>query len=174
MESPARSALVENDRRLYGYALSLAGDPDVAADLFQECALRALSAKQVPAAPQACRAWLFVILRNLWCDRLRKERVVFDDCANRTISAAAVIPEQQYLDSISVRVAMAQLSPVLRDTLALVDVVGFRYAEAAKILGIPTGTVMSRMSEARRKMAALIAQENPNVIEHPSVRKQRT
>jgi RNA polymerase sigma-70 factor (ECF subfamily) len=167
-----RSALMQHERRLYGYALSLAGDPDVAAELFQECAVRALSARQVPTEPRACRAWLFVILRNLWHDRLRHEHIVshaletYDD-------QPLVLPESQYLDAIAVRTALARISPILRDTLALVDVAGFRYAEAAEILSVPIGTVMSRMAEARRKLAALIVQENTNVVEHPAARKQR-
>jgi RNA polymerase sigma-70 factor (ECF subfamily) len=165
-------ALMEHRRRLYGYALSLAGDPDVAAELFQECAVRALSARRIPNDSRACRAWLFVILRNLWKDRLRHAEVV-----SRTGPSdeppSAVLPENQYLDAICVRAALARLSPTLRETLALVDVAGFRYAEAAEILGIPIGTVMSRMAEARRKMAVLIVAENANVVEHPAARKQR-
>lgn len=168
------SALAQHSRRLYGYAVSLTGNPDMAADLFQDCALKALSAGRVPTEPRACRAWLFVILRNLWRDQLRHERAAppsapLDDCN----ALAVALPEQQYLDGIAVRAAMAQLSPILRDTLALVDIAGFRYAEASEILGIPIGTVMSRMAEGRRKLTALIVQENSNVVDHPAARKQR-
>jgi RNA polymerase sigma-70 factor (ECF subfamily) len=168
-----RSALMEHERRLYGYALSLSGNHDVAAELFQECAVRALSARQVPTEPSACRAWLFVILRNLWHDRLRHEHIVSRTAFEANDELPLVLPENQYLDAIAVRAALAQISPILRDTLALVDVAGFRYAEAAEILAVPVGTVMSRMAEARRKLAALIVQENTNVVEHPAARKQR-
>lgn len=171
--SIVRSALVQHARRLYGYALSLTGNPDTAAELFQDCALRALSAKRIPIQAPACRAWLFAILRNLWHDSLRHEQAASRAFLNAYPELPTTLPEQQYIDAIAVRAAMAQISPTLRETLALVDVAGFRYAEAAQILGIPIGTVMSRMSEARRKMAAFIAQENSNVVEHPTARKQR-
>lgn len=164
---------MEHERRLYGYALSLTGDSDIAAELFQECAVRALSARQVPTESRACRAWLFVILRNLWHDRLRHEHTVYRAAVEACHELPTILPEDQYLDVIAVRAALARISPILRDTLALVDVAGFRYAEAAQILGVPIGTVMSRMAEARRKLAALIVQENTNVIEHPKARKQR-
>jgi RNA polymerase sigma-70 factor (ECF subfamily) len=171
--SIVRAALMQHDRRLYGYALSLTGDPDVAAELFQDCALRALSAKRVPTEPRACRAWLFVILRNLWHDRLRHNQAVSRVVADACFELPTILPEEQYIDAIAVRAAMARISPTLRDTLALVDIAGFRYAEAAEILAVPIGTVMSRMSEARRKLAALIVQENSNVVDHPAARKQR-
>lgn len=168
-----RLALMEHERRLYGYALSLAGDPDIAAELFQECAVRALSARHVPREARACRAWLFVILRNLWHDRLRHERTVSRASLDACDEPPTVLPEAQYLDAIAVRAALARLSPILRDTLALVDVAGFRYAEAAEILAVPIGTVMSRMADARRKLAALIVEDNANVVELPAARKRR-
>jgi len=55
-------------RRLYGYAVSLAGNHHQAEDLVQECALRALTAKNVPGDEPAYRAWLFRILRNAFVD----------------------------------------------------------------------------------------------------------
>lgn len=60
--------------RLYGYAVSLAGDHHQAEDLVQECALRALTAKNTPGDEPAYRAWLFRILRNAFLDRVRRER----------------------------------------------------------------------------------------------------
>ena len=61
-------------RRLYGYALSLARNHHQAEDLVQECALRALSAKNTPDDEPAYRAWLFRILRNAFLDGVRREK----------------------------------------------------------------------------------------------------
>ena len=60
--------------RLYGYALSLAGDPQDAMDLVQECAARAIAARRVPEEDSAYRAWLFRILRNHFLDGIRRLR----------------------------------------------------------------------------------------------------
>ncbi|HSS64436.1 MAG TPA: RNA polymerase sigma factor, partial [Gammaproteobacteria bacterium] len=62
-------------QRLYGYAVSLTRDRDQAEDLVQECALRAITARNTPRDEHAYRAWLFRILRNLFLDRVRHEKV---------------------------------------------------------------------------------------------------
>ena len=60
--------------RLYGYALSLAGNHHQAEDLVQDCAIKALAANNVPVDEPAYRAWLFRILRNLFLDGVRREK----------------------------------------------------------------------------------------------------
>ena len=62
--------------RLYGYALSLAGDHHQAEDLVQESAMRALSATNIPGDEPAYRAWLFRILRNAFIDQTRRRKTV--------------------------------------------------------------------------------------------------
>jgi len=62
--------------RLYGYALSLVRDPHQDEDLVQDCAVKALSARNTPADEAAFRAWLFQILRNTFFDRLRRAKTV--------------------------------------------------------------------------------------------------
>ena len=145
--------------RLFGYALTLAGRRDEAEDLLHECAVRALGAGRVPVDEPAYRAWLFRILRNAFLDRCRRRR------EEQVEDLEAVAPtldwtvfeqeEQRRVNVLTVRAAMSRLGLVHREILALVDIAGFSYAEAAAQLGVPVGTVMSRLSRAR---IALLAQ----------------
>lgn len=154
-------------RRLYGYALSLARDHAQAEDLVQECALRALTAKKIPRDERAYRAWLFRILRNLFLDQLRR--------AGRPVVAAeeaSLPPETEYwqgaerfITVLTVRLELAKLPRPQREIISLIDFVGFSYAETAELLDVPIGTVMSRISRARRML--LDAIESSNVHELP-------
>jgi RNA polymerase sigma-70 factor (ECF subfamily) len=158
--------------RLYGYAVSLARDHHQAEDLVQECALRVLKAKNVPHDERAYRAWLFRILRNLFIDQARREK-----------TAAAVVEEQyfareteywqgeeRFISVMSVRLAMAKLPRAQREIITLIDFVGFSYAETAQLLDVPIGTVMSRISRARRMLLETI--EPSNVHELPLRKKK--
>ena len=64
------------------------------------------------------------------------------------------------VDAVTVRLAMAAIPAGQRDILALIDVAGLRYAEVAELLGIPVGTVMSRISRARQALLMRIAGTN--------------
>jgi RNA polymerase sigma-70 factor (ECF subfamily) len=152
--------------RLFGYAISLSQNRDTAHDLFQECMVRALSARSVPEQESAFRAWLFVIMRNLWIDRARsrqRKSTKEDEVANDQ----AVNPEPldiALVTGLSVRQAFGRLSVEHREILALVDISGFSYAEAASMLTVPRGTVMSRVSRARRALAALLVEGDVVVL----------
>ncbi len=142
--------------RLFGYAFALCKDVELAGELVQDCAIKALSALSVPTDEAAYRAWLFRIARNLYIDRLRRQK------SERTAQEDFEPPlgqplnlENAVVNAISVRQALLRLSQNQREIIVLVDVGGFSYAEAAEVLGLPTGTVMSRLSRARQ---ALIAQ----------------
>ncbi|HET8726737.1 MAG TPA: RNA polymerase sigma factor [Alphaproteobacteria bacterium] len=149
--------------RLYGYALSLTSDRDSAQDLLQDCAVKALSARSVPTDAAALRAWFFRILRNAWIDRYRREQfepMPADDEAFAPPDPATWRYDERLLDAITVRQGMSRLPPAHRDVIALVDLVGFPYAEVAEILGVPIGTVMSRLSRARQALLAVIGESN--------------
>jgi len=160
-------------RRLYGYAFSLAGCPHQAEDLVQDCALRALKARKTPRDEPAYRAWLFRILRNAFLDQVRHAKTVAAAAEDENFS-----PETEYwrgderlITVLTVRTEMAKLPRAQREILALIDIAGLSYAEAAGVLGVPLGTVMSRTSRARRRLLDTIGASN--VHEFSLERKRR-
>ncbi len=161
--------------RLYGYALSLTHHREQARDLVQTCALKALAAKRPPLDEPAYRAWLFKILRNSHRDEQRRRQ-------NRTLSLEqisssagpdgnvvrlqlAVGDDDALIDQLTLQTAMKQLSPEHHEILTLIDMIGFSYREAAELLDIPVGTIMSRLSRARRMLLQRLRPE-PEAIAH--------
>ncbi len=159
-------------QKLYGYALSLARDTHQAEDLVQECAVRALAAKNSPVDEPAYRGWLFRILRNAFFDRLRREKT-----AAAALEDINFYPDvefwqgdERFISVLTVKIEMAKLPALHREILGLIDIAGLSYAEAAETLGVPKGTIMSRISRARK--ALLEAVNTSNVHELP-VRKKK-
>jgi len=146
-------------KRLYGYALALARDPDQAAEMVQDCVVRVMSSRQVPEDEPAYRSWLFTIVRNLWLDRQRRSKTHEHADLTEETEADATHPggEDVVVNVIAVRQAFEQLPQHHRDILALVDVAGFGYRETAAILGLPDGTVMSRVSRGRALLCKLLS-----------------
>lgn len=162
--------------RLHGYAVSLSGDSHDAHDLVQETALKALKASRIPEDEPAFRAWLFVILRNSWLDlarrRGRRPEMSGTEADYENIGAETWSHDDSLISTLTVKFSLARLSTDHRDVLGLVDVSGFSYSEAADILGVPSGTVMSRVARAR---TALLKQlEAGNVVSFPSEKIRQT
>ena len=160
---PLRQWIEGSLDRLYGYAFALAQDADQARDLVQECALKALQARHVPSEKAAYRAWLFRILRNAFIDRCRKTGTEIP--MDETIDVAedddpGWTGDRRIVDVVTIRIAVAKLSLAHREVIALVDFVGYSYAEAANVLDIAEGTVMSRLCRARKALLTLIAEDN--------------
>jgi RNA polymerase sigma-70 factor (ECF subfamily) len=158
-----RELIETNLDRLYGYAFSLAQDTDEARDLVQDCVLKAIEASRRPSEPNACRAWLFRILRNAFIDKCRKAgREVRIDAAEDVAADgdAGWRGDQRMVDVITVRLAVAKLPMAHREIIGLVDFVGCSYAEAAEVLEIAEGTVMSRLARARKALLDLITEDN--------------
>ena len=137
------------------YAFALLRDRDRADDLVQDTLERALSRWLLRRADGDVRAWLFTILRNLHVSRWRSER-------RRTIvdldETAVGVPARQEaaLEVHDVLLAIDQLPEEQKSLLLLVGVEDFSYDDAARILGMPIGTVMSRLSRARQRLRALV------------------
>lgn len=163
----AREALpwVENVRR---FALSLCHEPADADDLVQDTYLRAFRSWHTFEAGTDCRRWLFTICRNVFRRRLRDHaraatvqasevlvsRAAASDVA--VYAAAATGAFDDVFTRMDVEAALAQALEVLpepyRATLILVHVEDQTYETAAEILGVPVGTVRSRLFRARRIM----------------------
>jgi RNA polymerase sigma-70 factor, ECF subfamily len=146
---------------LFGYAFALTGDAEAAADLLQDCIVRAMSSRKVPTDERAVRSWLFRILRNLWIDRMRacrRQDAFQADLSVSQTDALGPSPEDVVVNRIAVRQAFLRLSKDHRDVLALVDIGGFSYEEASEILDVPRGTIMSRVSRARLALSSLLSE----------------
>lgn len=136
-------------------ATTLTRDRHEAEDLVQDTVLRAWRAfdRFDGAHP---RAWLLTILRNTHRNRNRRRRPLL--LAEPDWGVAAVADDDTEATAISrvsdprLRDALASLNPRYRDALLAVDVGGLSYAEAAVVLGVAEGTVMSRVSRARSRL----------------------
>lgn len=148
-----RSALPDLLPRLVAFARTIVGDADMARDLVQEAVVRALAAGRAPSDRPAFRAWMFAIVRNAAIDELRRRRA-------STIDNEPNVDLWRYdnacIAKITVEQGLVTLNPEHREIIALIDIAGFSYAEAAGILEIPTGTVMSRIARARSALLAAI------------------
>ena len=149
-------------RRLYGYALSLAGNHHQAEDLVQECALRALTAKNTPRDDRAYRSWLFRILRNAFLDQVRHRKTALLARDEEKFSSQTEYwqGDSRFITVLTVKLEMEKLPRRQREIIALIDLVGLSYAEAAALLAVPRGTVMSRISRARRMLLDAIGSSN--------------
>jgi RNA polymerase sigma-70 factor (ECF subfamily) len=143
--------------RLFGFARTIVGDADLARDLVQEAAARALAARRVPAEAPAYRAWLFKIVRNAALDEVRRKRP-----DQMEVEAAVDLwhYDNASIARITVEQGLATLGPIQREIIGLIDIAGFSYCEAADVLGIPVGTVMSRVTRARMALLAAIEESS--------------
>ena len=148
--------------RLSNYARCLTGNRDTARDLVQSCAVRVLTAKNVPIDEPAYRAWLFKILRNIFLDNLRKKATdenILRDLTNNSVLEGnndqeldVYSIEQRNINILSVREGLERLKASQREILVLIDMAGFSYREVAEMLEVPIGTVMSRLSRSRNAL----------------------
>ncbi|CUA87031.1 sigma-70 family RNA polymerase sigma factor [Chelatococcus daeguensis] len=139
------------------YARSLTRDDVAAEDLVHDTLLRAYERRGSFEAGRGLRAWLFSILHNLFVDGQRARRA--DE--RRKALVADLHPEHQpavqdqQLRLAQLRRAFMDLPDEQRAALHLVAIEGMSFAEAAKALGIPSGTLMSRLARARAALRAL-------------------
>jgi len=136
------------------YARALLRNPTAADDLVQDCLERAVSHWQQRREGNA-RSWLFTILHNLAVNQFRQpasrgRHVTIDETNEDDFGQEAV--QEQTLMYRDVLDKLAKLPDDQRAVLLLVAVEDLSYAEAAKVLNIPIGTVMSRLSRARERL----------------------
>ena len=148
------AALGDHLDRLYRAAWAITGAREDAEDLVQETYERVLRRPRQIARAEDALPYLLGVLRNTWVDtvrsRARRPTVPLDTEAVDRIEGASP------LDRVAAREVfetVAALPPEWRDTLAAVDVAGLSYAEAATALGVPIGTIMSRLSRGRERVA---------------------
>jgi RNA polymerase sigma factor (sigma-70 family) len=143
------------------YAYALTRDHQAADDLVQDCLERALTRWHLRRNVDDVRPWLFTILRNIFLNDHRASRRRGIHVAIDETVAPSVQPSQEARLIVNdVMAALDQLPEEQRSLLLLVGVEEVSYGEAAKILAIPAGTVMSRLSRARRRLQTLLSGED--------------
>jgi RNA polymerase sigma-70 factor (ECF subfamily) len=153
-----RPDLIEHLPRLRRYARALTGDVNRADDLVQDTLERALAKLDLWQPGSDLRAWLFTLMHNLFVNQIRVKRpqeTVMEEALDEPVSGG----QMEALAARDIHAALARLPEEQREVLLLVGLEQFGYAEAAQVLGVPTGTVMSRLSRARERMRQMLAGE---------------
>jgi len=157
-EQRFRTELVSLLPRLRRFARALAGRREDADDLVQIALERALVRRAQWQAGTNLLSWMFKIINNAWIDEVRSRTRRDKIFAPEEAAAVAGIAESPSpLDAIAVRRAMQELNEEQRIAIALVMVEGLTYKEAAEVLGVPMGTVTSRIARGREHLQALLS-----------------
>ena len=142
------------------YARSLLGTRADADDLVQDCLERAISKADRFQPGTNLRAWLFRIMHNLYIDKVRSQESRIERCAIEDVERVLSYPADQHI-TVEVRnvlEAVDELPPDQRSVLMMVALEGMKYVEVAEILGVPLGTVMSRLTRAREAVRAKLGE----------------
>ncbi|CAM5788243.1 RNA polymerase sigma factor [Ottowia pentelensis] len=167
--------IVEHLPGLRRYARALTGDAWAADDLVQDTLERACRKWLLWRHGSNLRAWLFTLMHNLYLNQRRALLPVqtLDDEALASVAGAADVADDTALDLDR---CLQRLPAEQRAVLLLVTLEDMAYADVARVLGVPLGTVMSRLSRARERMRALMEQtpaRSPQRPAHPNTALRR-
>ncbi len=155
--------LIEHLPRLRRYARALTSDRFSADDLVQDTLERALSRFSLFRRGTKLDAWLMAIMHNVFVNQIRAQAArPASDTIDEQFNEPAVRGTQG--DALALRdleSALAQLPPDQREVLLLVTLEEFSYEDAARVLGIPVGTVMSRLSRGRERLRVVLSGAAP-------------
>jgi RNA polymerase sigma-70 factor, ECF subfamily len=143
--------------RLRRFARSLVNNVQDADDLVQLAIERALSHSEQLRPGARLSSWMFGILRNAWIDESRSKGRRSRLFVPEELGANVADPTTSgHADALSVQDAMARLPIEQREVVGLVLVEGLSYKEAAEIVGVPVGTITSRLARGRDSLQAML------------------
>jgi RNA polymerase sigma-70 factor (ECF subfamily) len=154
MQDDITQLMVSCIPRLRRYARALVGDRSGADDLVQDTMERGWGKLSSWRAGSDMRAWLFGIMHNLHIDQVRKPTLSTVELDDDTPAPIVNATQTQGLEMRDMQSALEALPVELREVLLLVALEEMTYEETAATLGIPVGTVMSRLSRARERLRA--------------------
>lgn len=153
-----RSEIVQYIPAIWGFSLSTTGKPDLADDLTQATCLRALEKQHQYEPGRPVIVWLIALCRSIWLTEMRADAIRKNRGLDTATVAELIDPRTDTETTIfaqQVCARIGRLPEAQRVTVELVYVRQFTYSEAANILNVPLGTVMSRLSTARTALAGL-------------------
>lgn len=156
-EADFRTELEALIPQLRAFARSLCGQRDLADDLAQEALMKAWAARAKFQAGTNLRAWVFIILRNVFLSQMRRARFKGDwnqEAAEKMLAAPA--RQVQQLQMSDMQRALMRLPAAQREALILVGAGGLAYEEVAEICGCAVGTVKSRVARARAALERVL------------------
>jgi RNA polymerase sigma-70 factor (ECF subfamily) len=146
--------------RLWAFSLRLAGDRHDAEDLVQRACVRALERTDQLQPGTAPLSWMFSIVHTTWINERRARNVrerssmEWDHSRVENVADQSVRTPEEYLMNRQIIDAVMRLPVAQRVVMLLVSLEGLSYTEAAEVLDVPIGTVMSRLSRARQAIGA--------------------
>lgn len=158
-EQAVRGAIQTHSKRVWRFGLALSGASDVADDLLQSTCLRALERHHQVTSHDRLDSWLMTICRSIWLNEVRARSVRKAQALSVTPEAELISPEADSETNIFATEVFTQvmhLPEAQRETVMLVFVEGYSYREAAAMLDVPIGTIMSRLSNARQKLKTVM------------------
>lgn len=157
MADPGRD-FVSHIPGLRRYARALTGDRSRADDLVQDTLERGLVKLHLWRPGSNLRAWLFTLMHNVFINQLRSQPAGAGAGSGDEAAEVAMRPTQtDWLEVRDLQAALLRLPEDQREVLLLVGLEQMSYEETAGALGIPVGTVMSRLSRARERLRGLLA-----------------
>jgi len=157
------AALLVEIPRLRRYARALLGNRAAADDLVQDTLERAWARCALWRAGSDLRAWLFSIMHNLRVDQLRRPNLPSHSIDDDDFEVPTRATQSDRLEVRDLESALRQLPDEQREVLLLVALEDLSYAEVAGMLGIPVGTVMSRLARGRERLRRLMEERPPGV-----------
>lgn len=155
-----QQAIAAEIPRLRRYSRALLRDATEADDLVQDCLARALGRIEQWREGESPRRWLFTILHNLYVDRARSRRRRPEETPIHDLHGARLSSEPDQMERMAFQDVLAALQAIpaeRREALILVGIEGMSYRDAAEVLGIPVGTLMSRLGRGRQQLRALLS-----------------
>jgi RNA polymerase sigma-70 factor (ECF subfamily) len=148
--------------RLWSFALRITRDRHDAEDLVQRACVRALERPHQLQPDTSALSWMFSIVHSTWINELQarsvrsRTTVEWDDTLVDTVSDPIARTHEAYVMRSQLVDAVARLPEAQRVVILLVAVEGLSYREAAEVINVPIGTVMSRLARARQTIGALL------------------
>lgn len=155
--SDHESLITQHIPRLRRYARALTGDRSAADDLVQDTLERALSRFHLWRQGSDLRAWLFTIMHNIYVNQARSRARHPHEALDETAADALHARDPDWAELRDIDDALSRLPGEQRAVLLLVGLEQFTYEEAARMLDIPLGTVMSRLSRGRERLRLILA-----------------
>lgn len=162
-----RKDLITELPYLRRFARGLCADASLADDLVQDCVERALTKSHLYDPARPLRAWLFAVLRNIFVSNWRRNAKHLgakhiDDLVG---SEGATEPAQEQNFSVAlIAEALDSLPQQQREVLLLISLEEVSYLQAAEIIGVPIGTIMSRLSRARSHLQNILEERGTTVL----------